>query len=221
MWVLSKCLTKNWASDWSFASHEINLVRPFPINIEQTTQIIMVIDYFSKWIEAKDIALTKEFTNGILSALSLLHWLSENRKDVEESSWKNICMLLMRTFHSTEGPYIRILLVHNEQEDQHSDTKMWRLSETLTKHCTNANRTNPNGERLAIQLVGHKLVHTLPHHYNRNDQKYSGYWLLLQTDRYQSSTSNMFQVELAIRVNPTWPTTSMGQPGPDPPSHTC
>lgn len=45
----------------SFAQWGIDLLRRFQINTGWRTQIIVAINYFTKWIKVKALALTTEF----------------------------------------------------------------------------------------------------------------------------------------------------------------
>jgi hypothetical protein len=49
------------AGAWPFAQWGIDILGPFPISTGQRTHIIVAIDYFTKWVEAKALASTMEF----------------------------------------------------------------------------------------------------------------------------------------------------------------
>ena len=45
---------------WSFAQWGLDIVGPFPIAVRQLKFLIMGIDYFTKWVEAKALATITE-----------------------------------------------------------------------------------------------------------------------------------------------------------------
>lgn len=49
------------ADAWPFAQWRVDILGSFPMSTDQSTHIIVVIDYFSKWINAKALASTIEF----------------------------------------------------------------------------------------------------------------------------------------------------------------
>jgi len=43
-------------SPWSFHTWEIDILGPFPLVVQQMKYLVVVIEYFTKWIEAEPIA---------------------------------------------------------------------------------------------------------------------------------------------------------------------
>jgi len=46
---------KNIISPWSFALWGMDIVGPFPLTLGQRRLLVVVVNYFTKWIEAKSL----------------------------------------------------------------------------------------------------------------------------------------------------------------------
>ena len=83
---------------WSFAQWGLDIVGSFPIAVRQLKFLIMGIDYFTKWVEAKALATITEknvwsfIWRCIVCRFGIPKVLvSDNRKKFDNKSFQDFC----------------------------------------------------------------------------------------------------------------------------------
>ena len=67
----------------TFAQWGLDIMDPFPIVVRQLKFLIVGIDYFTKWVEAKALAtITKK---------NMRSFVSDNRKQLDNDSFRDFC----------------------------------------------------------------------------------------------------------------------------------
>ena len=56
IWQPSEQLTP-MSAPWRFAQYELDIMIPFPTTIQQLRFLVVGIGYFTKWVEAKPLAM--------------------------------------------------------------------------------------------------------------------------------------------------------------------
>ncbi|KAL3513218.1 hypothetical protein ACH5RR_025935 [Cinchona calisaya] len=81
---------------WKFAQREIDILGPFPKEIGKVEFLIVTIDYFTKWIEAKLLAsisekvMKKFFWKNIICRFGIPSiFITDNRKYLEGEPFKS------------------------------------------------------------------------------------------------------------------------------------
>ena len=86
---------------WPFTQWELNIMGPFPIAIRQLKFLVIGIDYFTKWVEAKALATITEknirsfFWRCIICRFGIPRVLvSDNWKQFDNDSFRDFCSQL-------------------------------------------------------------------------------------------------------------------------------
>ncbi|GJW60500.1 reverse transcriptase domain-containing protein [Tanacetum coccineum] len=101
------------ASPWSFYKWGINIAGPFPEGSRKVKFLIVAIDYFTKWIEAKPVAtitrnqIKKFMWDNIVCRFGLLREIiSDNGKQFWDNPFKDWCekLCIRQHFASVKHP---------------------------------------------------------------------------------------------------------------------
>ncbi|GJZ64326.1 reverse transcriptase domain-containing protein [Tanacetum coccineum] len=100
-------------SPWPFYKWGIDIVAPFPERPEKVKFLIVAIDYFTKWIEAKPVAtiigrqIKKFVWDNIVCRFGLLgEIISDNGKQLQDNPFKDWCkkLYIRQHFASVKHP---------------------------------------------------------------------------------------------------------------------
>ena len=85
-------------SPWPFTQWEIDIMGPFPLRKEQLRFLIMAIDYFTKWVEAKPVTtiteakVTSFVWKNIIYQFGILHVIiSDNGMQFNNPNFQKFC----------------------------------------------------------------------------------------------------------------------------------
>jgi hypothetical protein len=88
-------------SPWPFAQWELNIMGPFPVGTKQAKFLVVAIDYFTKWVEAKPLATISEKNvksfvwKAVICRFGIPRVLiSDNGKQFDNGPFRELCAQL-------------------------------------------------------------------------------------------------------------------------------
>ncbi|GKE53922.1 reverse transcriptase domain-containing protein, partial [Tanacetum coccineum] len=145
---------------WPFYKWGIDIARPFSEDPDKVKFLIVAIDYFTKWIEAKPVAtitgaqIKKFVWENIVCRFGLLgEIISNNRKQFRDNPFKDWCekLCIRQSFASVKHPQANGLVERANRSlgegikarlDERSKNWLEEISHVLWAHCTMIKSSN-------------------------------------------------------------------------------